>query len=290
MNRLVLIGIGWLISCFSLKADGLLRFVMDHNGKLYAIPTEKKYEWKIPQEVYKSYIPISEQNRLLGQKYMEFYQRYSEEITNEAHSVALLNLPESDRPANMHTLSEAYRPFFHPYTAMLRRMNPMALDYDELYIHPMSENSLFWANGIQESWPGLGGINVIQTSFTQTFGKVSISAGGFGGRYYTPYTDSPSLWGGLNIMTHYQMNDWMALKAWGSYAFYGKNSADPFMNLNPMLNRTNVGGALEIKVTDNFKLGFGINYQYDQMNHRMNRQFLFSPFGTRGRNSFHMGF
>ncbi len=286
----------WMIACIclftyqvSLYAEERLCFVMDQKGKLFAIPTEQKYEWEIPKATYKSYIPLSEQSRLLQYKYIAYYQRFSEDISRDAHSVALLNVAESDRPANMHSLSKAYQPFFNPYTAMFRRMNPMALDYDELYLHPVSENTLFIANGIQETWPALGGMNILQTSLSHQIGNATITVGGFGGRYYTPYTNSPTLWGGINILLHYQVNDWMALKAWGSYAFYGDNAADPFLMMNPLLNRTNVGGAVEIKVAEHLKLQFGMNYQYDHFNKRMNRQFLFSPFGTN-RSRFHMGF
>ena len=77
----------WMIACIclftyqvSLYAEERLRFVMDQKGKLFAIPTEQKYEWEIPKATYKSYIPLSEQSRLLQYKYIGIVAKYFESL------------------------------------------------------------------------------------------------------------------------------------------------------------------------------------------------------------------
>ena len=132
---------GWMIgimvwSLFRVEAQNRLKFIMDKEGKLFAIPVETNYEIRIPEVSYKSYTPVSEQNRQMLERYQDIYQKFSEDTAND---IAFFSFPvgerEADRPMNMNTLSEAYRPFFNPYTPMLRSMNPMALDYNEYYLN-----------------------------------------------------------------------------------------------------------------------------------------------------------
>ena len=189
----------------------------------------------------------------------------------------------------MNVLSEAYRPFFNPYTPMLWRINPMALDYDEWYIKPVAFNTAVLVNGRQETWPALGGVNIASMAVSHRAGSFTVTTGGFAGRYYTPYTPHPSYWGGVNATARYELTDWMAMRAWGSYAFYGDNKADPFMVANPWMNRTNVGGSMEFKVSDDFGFGIGVNYQHNHFNNRMEPQFMFYPFGNAG-SRFRLGF
>ena len=133
--------LGWMIgillwSLCRVDAQNRLKFIMDKEGKLFAIPVETNYEIRIPEVSYKSYTPVSEQNRQALERYQDIYQKFSEGTMND---IAFFSFPagnqEADRPMNMNTLSEAYRPFFNPYTPMLRRVNPMALDYDEYYFN-----------------------------------------------------------------------------------------------------------------------------------------------------------
>ena len=279
MHRLgVLIGLLLACACY-LNAQNRLRFVVDKEGKLYAIPTETSYEIKIPEVTYKSYIPITELSRQLSERYTDIYRKYAE-VSESGPEFYFLPANEADRPMNMNTLSAAYRPFFNPYTPMLRRMNPMALDYDEYYFHPIADNSLLMVNGGQETWPGAGGMNEVNLSITHRIGALSITGVAFAGRFYTPFTPNAALYGGFHAMAHYQVTDWMALKAWGSYAYYGKNKADPFLVMNPALNSVNVGGALEFKIGDNAGFGFGVNFQHDPFRGRMRPQYIFYPTHT----------
>lgn len=236
----------------------------------------------MPEATYKSYTSVSEQNRRLQEKYAEAYREYTSFSRVEFIFADYSYLHDVDRPANMNVLSDAYRPFFNPYTPMLWQINPMALDYDEWLVKPIGPNTAFLVNGVQETWPALGGINIASMAASHRAGSFTVTTGGFAGRYYTPYTPNPSYWGGVNISAKYEINDWMAMRAWGSYAFFGDNKADPFMVANPWMNRTNVGGSMEFKVSDDFGFGIGVNYQHNHFNNRMEPQFLFYPFGSAG--------
>ena len=109
---------GWMIgillwSLCRVDAQNRLKFIMDKEGKLFAIPVETNYEIRIPEVSYKSYTPVSEQNRQALERYQDIYQKFSEGTMDD---IAFFSFPagnqEADRPMNMNTLSEAYRPFF----------------------------------------------------------------------------------------------------------------------------------------------------------------------------------
>lgn len=269
--------------CF---AQSRLKFIVDKEGKLYAIPTEINYAIQIPEATYKSYIPISEQNRQLLERYTDIYQKYMD-LAEQSIALGFLSSPEVDRPMNMNTLSKAYQPFFNPYASMLRHTNPMAFDYNEYAFYPIGDLSLFEINSMQSTWPGSGGINIVNAAISQSFGTFTLSGGAFGGRFYTPYTPNAALFGGFSLLAQYQMTDWMTFKVWSSYAFYEKKQiyptsliADPFMVLNPELNRTSVGGAMEFKLGDNISFGIGVNFDYDPLRGKMRPQYFFYPVHT----------
>ena len=85
-------------------------------------------------------------------------------------------------------------------------------------------------------------------------------------------------------MASYDVTDWMTVRGWGQYTFYDHNERNnPHMLMNPFYNHTNVGGAFEFKVNDSgFKVGVGINYEYNPIRGKMERQFMFYPAGKIG--------
>lgn len=281
MKKVVLFVILLFCSFYTLFAQGRLRFIIDKEGKLYAIPTEATYDIRIPEITYKSYIPITERYRRLAERYADVYQKYTG-IAEQSTAFGFLPAPEADRPANMNTLSAAYRPFFNPYTSMFRSMNPMALDYDEYSFHPIDDDMLFIVNGLQETWPGAGGVNEVNLSFHKQMGASTLSAGAFGGRFYTPFTPNPAFFGGFNVTARYQATDWLAFRAWGAYTFYQTDwrGPDPFMVINPALNSTSVGGAVEFKIGDHAGFGIGVNYYHDPFRGKMRPQYIFYPAHT----------
>lgn len=248
-----------------------LRFVLDQEGKLKAVPVlQTAYDIQIPEISYKLYTPENISLKL---------------INIEQQTFKPAELPAmSERPMDMNILSEAYRPFFNVYTPMLRRVSPMALDFDEYAAYPVGVNSGLILNGRQFTWPGSGGTTTLEAAFAWTNERLTLTAGAFGGRYYTPYSIAPGFIGGINASARYEVNDWMALRGWGQYAYSDNNGVDPFLQLNPMLNQTNLGGAVEFKLGDEVGFGIGINYQYNHFNNRMERQYLFYP-AIGGRNS-----
>ena len=81
------------------------------------------------------------------------------------------------------------------------------------------------------------------------------------------------------------MNDWLALRTWGQYSHSNNNGKDPFLQMNPLLNQTNIGGAVEFKVGDNVGFGIGVNFQRNTFNNQFERQYIFYPnFGAGNDN------
>ena len=160
----------------------------------------------------------------------------------------------------------------------------MALDFHEVSVVPVSEQVAFITSGQQYTWPGVGGLTRINTELLWTHDRFSLSGGAFGGRYFTPFNPSPQFMGGFNAMASYDVTDWMTVRGWGQYTFYDHNERNnPHMLMNPFYNHTNVGGAFEFKVNDSgFRVGIGINYEYNPIRGKMERQFMFYPAGKIG--------
>lgn len=249
-----------------------LQFIVNKEGKLTAVPEFKEPgEIYIPEASYKTYTPSNVQIEKISLVQKNFTSPY---------------LPVfAERPMDMNVLSEAYEPFFNIYTPMLRRVSPMALDFDEYAIYPVGVNGAFMVNGRQFSWPAIGGLTTAETAIAWTNERQTISGGIFAGRYYSPYVSSPGFIGGININTRYEVNDWLALRTWGQYSYSNNNGKDPFLQMNPLLNQTNIGGAVEFKVGDNVGFGIGVNFQRNTFNNQFERQYIFYPdFGVGNDN------
>lgn len=80
---------------------------------------------------------------------------------------------------------------------MLRRVSPMALDFHEVSVVPVSEHLAFITSGQQYTWPGVGGLTRINTELLWTHERFSLSGGAFGGRYFTSFNPSPEIYGWL---------------------------------------------------------------------------------------------
>ena len=106
---------------------------------------------------------------------------------------------------------------------------------------------------------------------------------GIGGRFFSPFNPSPGITAGANVQVEYQPTDWLKLKGWGQYAYYADEYNNPHMLSNPFLYHTQVGGSMEFKVTDNFWMGAGINYEYNPVRRKMEPQFLVYPVFKSGR-------
>lgn len=183
-----------------------------------------------------------------------------------------------ERPMDMQVSSAAYQPFFNVFTPMIRQVSPMALDFNEVSIVPISDDFLFLVNGRQYTWPGAGGLTTVDGELIWQKERWTLSGGAFAGKYFTPFNPSPQLTGGFNASVRYDATDRLALKAWGSYAFYGKEEKyNPHLLMNPFYNHTQVGGAFEFKVNENFGIGMGVNFEYNPVRRKMTPQYLIAP-------------
>lgn len=256
-----------LFAC-SLSAQSDFSWIRNKEGKMIAVPKRVTFNLNLPKFTYFTYTPSERQ--FIESKLKEF----------------MPDMPSSyqERPMDMQVASDAYKPFFNVFTPMIRRVSPMALDFDETSITPIDDHLAVVVRGQQYTWPGVGGITRINPQLLWQNDRVSVIGGLFAGRYFTPFNPSPQLTGGFNLLTSYEVNDLITLKAWGQYAFYNENEQrNPHMLMNPFYNHTSVGGALEFKVTDDFKVGVGMNYEYNPVRGKMEPQYLIYPTGKSGR-------
>lgn len=264
----LLFGLLICMICVSLNAQSDLTITLDKEGKILILPREKQYELNLPPLSYKSYTPAS--TREIETKLQEFMPG--------------LPVKADERPMDMQVSSAAYMPYFNVFTPMLERVSPMALDFDETSVVPVSHQAFFLVNGQQYTWPGLGGLTRIEPQLMWQNERWMLSVGAFAGKFFTPFNPSPQLMGGVNAQVRYAITDWMAVRAWGQYAVYGKKEErNPHMLLNPFYNHTGVGGAMEFRITENFGMGFGVNYEYNPIRRKMEPQYMVFPlFQSKG--------
>ncbi|MCK9343736.1 MAG: hypothetical protein M0P33_07490 [Massilibacteroides sp.] len=173
--------------------------------------------------------------------------------------------------------SEAYELLFDPFLPMHAGMNPFAFDFNEMDLKPINEHLSLLMNGYQNTWPGLGGNTILNTTLQWHTDKWVVAGGAFGGRYFTPINPISSFTGGLTLDATYKATDWLSLRSWGQYANQAKNQNDPFFYYGNGFNHSQVGGAMEFKISDNFGVGMGINYEFNPMKHKMEKQWLVYP-------------
>jgi len=252
-----------LFSAFYMHAQSRLTMTVDKEGKILILPQQNHYDLNIPEFSYKTYTPSP------GNDFEITMSKFKSEVIPTT-SVA-------ERPMNMQVQSGAYRPFFNVYAPMLRRVSPMAFDFRESSVVPLNQNLAFVTTGEQNTWPGLGGLTTISSNMVWQNGRLMFVGGGFGGRFSTPFNASPGYTVGVNALIRYDVNDWLAMKAWGQYAYYGDDKDNPHMMLNPFYNHTGVGGAFEVMFNENFGMGMGVNYEYNHFRRKMEPQYLIYP-------------
>ena len=123
---------------------------------------------------------------------------------------------------------------------MLREVSPMALDFNETYMKRLNESFDLIANGVQYTWPGVGGMTIMNGGISWHSGNWSLYGGGFGGRFFSPFNPSPGITAGANVQVEYQPTDWLKLKGWGQYAYYADEYNNPHMLRNPFFYHTQV--------------------------------------------------
>ena len=245
-----------------LHAQSDFTFMLNKEGKLIALPKRINFNFNIPEASYKSYTPST--TRVIN----DLLSTYEPAV----------NPKLDERPMDMQVLSSAYAPFYNEYTPMLRRVSPTALDFNEVEFFPLNENLTFVVAGRQETWPGLGGQTIANAAIDWHSGPWTIGGGGFAGRYFTPFNQSPEFVGGVNLHTSFQANDWLKFNAWGQYAGYDSNERkNPHMLMNPYFYHNSIGTSVQIKLNDNFGVGAGVQYDFNPMIRKWERQVLVFP-------------
>ena len=166
-----------LLCTLCLQAQSDLTWIRTKEGRMVAVPKRAVFDLNLPKFTYKSFTPSDRQ--LIEAKLREFIP-----------DLPVQSAYEQERPMDMIISSAAYQPFFNPYTPMLRRVSPMALDFHEVSVVPISEQVAFITSGQQYTWPGVGGLTRINTELLWTHDRFSLSGGAFGGRYFTPFNPS----------------------------------------------------------------------------------------------------
>lgn len=258
-----------LFCVLNMSAQSAFSISFDKEGKLIAIPKPKTYHLTLPDFDFNTYLPSSTVK--IDTKILEFIPEYS--VTGIA-----------ERPMNMQILSEAYRPYFNVYRPMLQKVNPIAFDFNEISITPLNENLLFAINGRQYTWPGAGGLTTINPAMIWQANRLTVTGGGFASRFFTPFNLSPEYSVGLNTQLRYDLHERVALRAWGQYAhFFKQEDNNPHLIMNPFFYQTNIGGAAEFKITDDFGIGMGVNYEYNPRRRRLEPQYLLYPVFGNGK-------
>ena len=63
----------------------------------------------------------------------------------------------------------------------------MALDFNETYMKRLNESFDLIANGVQYTWPGVGGMTIMNGGISWHSGNWGLYGGGFGGRFFSPF-------------------------------------------------------------------------------------------------------
>lgn len=243
-------------------AQSDLVFMLNKEGKIIAVPKYVSFDFNIPKFSYQTYTPAT--TRLIDD-ILKAYEPFTP-------------LTMDERPMDMQILSAAYDPFYNVYTPMLKKVSPMAFDFVETEFVPLNENLTVAVTGSQYTWPGAGGITTIAPALRWQDGPWGINGGVFAGRYYTPFNISPDYVTGGYMETSFQATDWLKVNAWGRYAnYFGDERKNPHMTMNPFYYHNTVGASLEFKIKENFSMGAGLQYEFNPMRRKWERQLLIFP-------------
>lgn len=246
----------------ALRAQADMLFAVDKTGKLLILPKKKEYVFHFPKQTYTSYTPAPAR---------------STEGRLSAYTPGEQPAPATERPMNMQVLSAAYRPLYDAYAPMLRRVSPMAFDFDETAFHPLSTHAALFLNGKQYTWPGAGGLTTLTGGLQWTSGGWTLAGYALGGKYYTPLDPSPRFFTGGGAAASYEVNPRLRLRAWGQYVGYGSRQMNPHRILNPFFEQTGAGGAAELMLNEHLGVGAGVNYEYNPIRRKMEPQYLLYP-------------
>ena len=255
--------LGLLIIALQMTAQEDYVVSVHRNGELTLEPTSvvNMNARKMPEYFSRSYQPL---------------RTFHIDSMLQHFTPELSTIPD-ERPLDRQIASSAYLPFFSAYTPMLRRISPMALDFNETSVVPISSNLSLLANGRQYTWPGAGGTTFIRPELSWTTGRLTLSGGLLAGRYYSPLNFHSNAFVGTSASASFQVNDKIDIRGWGQYVNYGNDDKNPHLQLNPFFNHSDVGGAIELHRNENFGLGVGVDYQFNPIRRKWDRRTLVYP-------------
>ena len=128
-----------LLCAFSMQAQSDLTWIRTAEGRMVVVPKRAVFDLNLPKFAYRNFTPSDRQ--LIEAKLREFIP-----------DLPTSSVFDQERPMDMIISSAAYQPFFNPYTPMLRRVSPMALDFHEVSVVPVSEQLAFITSGQQYTW------------------------------------------------------------------------------------------------------------------------------------------
>lgn len=251
-----------LYSAWGQSGFGLLE---NSEGKIIVIPREAQFDLTIdiPEATYKSYTPATTNE--LERRLQEFQPDYQSTSINQ-------------RPMDMQVLSGAYEPFYNPFVPMLATISPSAFDFRETSVVSINDQFAFLATGMKSTWPAAGGITTITSALSWQKDRLTLTGNVMGGHYSSPFNPSPEYVVGGGVNARYEVTDWLSAIGWGQYMHYsGQEKYNPHVILNTFYPHTSAGGALEIKVSENFGFGVGVNYQYNPRYRKMEPQYMLYP-------------
>jgi hypothetical protein len=252
MKRLIFL---LLLTYFTaaINAQREFKLVFTEKGKAIAIPDPRKPSYIIPEYSFGKITPPSTD--------LDYTVTTASTDYNELLST---------QPFNVQVLSAAYRPYFNPFTPLLTKASPTALDFTEYSFLPLNEKLGLFTTGQKVTYPFLAGKTTLSSMLVWQHERLNIMGGGFVGTFYTAFNNSPVLMGGLKLDLHYELSEKFALRGWGSYTVYqGQERKNPLIYTLPVFNYTGFGSALEFMFNENFGVGGGIEYEFNYLKGRL---------------------
>lgn len=149
------------------------------------------------------------------------------------------------------------------YPASMLKHNPLMWNYNLNDTTKLPSRFFYIPFNQQVTYFGLGSYNNIGASLLWTpSNKLSLDVKAFISKQFGYVSPSRQILYGTGLMLNYAITDKLLFHAWGQYVT--PNNNDPFLNMNNLFPKTNVGADLQYQTTQKTEVGVGIEYQYDK--------------------------
>ncbi|MDD2437915.1 MAG: hypothetical protein PHG27_06085 [Massilibacteroides sp.] len=152
-------------------------------------------------------------------------------------------------------------PFLSSYSSLFR-FNPVLWNYNLSDTTKWATRLLFIPFNRQTTLLGLGEYNNIGVSLLwNSANKLSFETSTYLSKQFGYVFPSRQILYGMDLMLNYAITDKLIFRSWGRYIT--PSFSDPFLNMNNLSPKTNIGADLQYKTTRKTEIGVGIEYQYD---------------------------